>query len=390
MAKKVFIILLFVSSFLFVKNMESLAADNLSSNPGESEEPAIAIDSNGVIHVVWGDDTPGNIEIYHKSSTDGGTTWTGANRLTWNPGSSRDPAIAIDSFDNVHVVWQDYTTGDYEIYYKKSTNGGSTWLATKRLTWNSSQSTDPAIAIDSSNNIHVVFDDDMFLKNEIFYKKSTNGGATWITERISWNSGYSYAATVATDSSDNIYIVWYDFSATPGSAEIFFKKSADGGATWTFRRLTWNPGGSGTPVVMVDPLDVIHVFWMDSSPGEFEIFHKKSSNGGTSWTTNRVTWNPGKSWHPDIDIDAWGNLHLVWKDDTPGNLDIYYKMSTDGGSTWATDRLSWNPGSSDNPDIAAFVEWIEEGMYLVGYVRYHVVWDDDTPLNKEIYYTNNY
>ena len=39
----------------------------------------------------------------------------------WNGGSSYDPAIAVDSSDKVHEVWQDYTNGvwgiDYEIMY---------------------------------------------------------------------------------------------------------------------------------------------------------------------------------------------------------------------------------------------------------------------------------
>ena len=247
------------------------------------------------------------------------------------------------------------------------------------------------MAIDSSDNIHVVFQDDTPWKTEIYYKQSTNGGITWTANRLTWNPGYSDMPAIATDSSNNIYVVWYDFSATPGSAEIFFKRSTDGGATWKTTRLTWNAGGSGAPDIAVDLGDVIHVFWMDSTPGNFEIFHRKSSNGGITWTpSKKLTWSAGKSWHPAVSIDSFGSLHLVWKDDTPGNNEIYYKTSTDAGATWLTERLSWNPGSSDNPDIATFVELILEGMYFVPYVRYHVVWDDDTSLNREIYYTNNY
>jgi len=47
--------------------------------------------------------------------------WTSAKRLTWTSGHSLDPAIAIDSSGNLHIVWHDDTPGNYEIYYKKGT-----------------------------------------------------------------------------------------------------------------------------------------------------------------------------------------------------------------------------------------------------------------------------
>ena len=44
---------------------------------------------------------------------------TPAKRLTWNYGGSRSPAIAVDPSGNLHVVWSDDTPGNYEIFYKK-------------------------------------------------------------------------------------------------------------------------------------------------------------------------------------------------------------------------------------------------------------------------------
>ena len=47
--------------------------------------------------------------------------WNGAKRLTWTSGSSRSPATAVDSNNHIHVVWEDLTPGNYEIYYKRGT-----------------------------------------------------------------------------------------------------------------------------------------------------------------------------------------------------------------------------------------------------------------------------
>jgi hypothetical protein len=45
----------------------------------------------------------GNLNLYYKKSPDGGTTWS-TKRLTWS--YANYPVIAIDSKNNIHVVWE--------------------------------------------------------------------------------------------------------------------------------------------------------------------------------------------------------------------------------------------------------------------------------------------
>jgi len=61
----------------------------------------------------------GDREIYYKKSTDGGTVWSALQKLTGTSGWSDYPAVDVDSNLTVHVVWIDDTPGNYEIYYKK-------------------------------------------------------------------------------------------------------------------------------------------------------------------------------------------------------------------------------------------------------------------------------
>jgi hypothetical protein len=364
--------------FLFaqVAQADWTPARRLTWTSGYSENPAIAVDSSGNLHVVWSD-TVGSHDLYYKKSTDGGATWTVTKRITWTSGYSIYPTIAVDSSDNLHLVWRDDTGGNNEIYYKKSTDGGVTWTTSQRLTWTSGISWDPAIAISPSGNLHVVWYDGTGGNNEIYYKKSTNGGAKWsASQRLTWTSGYSEYPAVLVDSSGNVHVVWQ--AHIPVNSEIYYKRSTDGGATWTpSQRLTWNSYYSGSPAIAVDSSGNLHVVWYDSATTNFEIHYRKSTDGGTTWTpSQRLTWTPGYSENPAIAVDSSGNLHVVWDDDTPGNYEIYYKRSTDGGATWTpSQRLTNTSGVSWYPAI---------GVRFTGELC--VLWQDLLPDNWEIYY----
>jgi hypothetical protein len=82
--------------------------------------------------------------------------WTAAKRLTWTVAESMKPAVAVGPSGYVHAVWYDKATGNNEVFYRKSTDGGATWSKSKRLTW-SEDSRDPGIAIDSGGNLYVVW-----------------------------------------------------------------------------------------------------------------------------------------------------------------------------------------------------------------------------------------
>ena len=377
--KKKALIIGIIGIFLHIQPMSAQTWEKtkrLTWNIGLSSHQKIATDSNGHIHVVWQDNSPGNNEIYYKRSSNGGITWS-LKRLTMTSGSSIHPAVAVDASDNIHVSWVDQTTGNYEIYYKRSMNAGATWGGTKRITWNSGHSVEPAIAT-KSNNVHLVWHDNPTGNYEIYYKRSTNAGGTWGgTKRITWNAGDSSYSSIAGDSGSNIHVVWED--NTPGNMEIYYKKSTNGGVNWgKFKRLAWSSGASTSPKITVDSSDGISLVWSDDTPGNKEIYYRRSTSGGVTWSsTKRLTWNSGASAGPAITVDSSNGIYIVWYDDTPGRHEIYYKRSTNSGETWGGfKRLTWNSEWGEfYPDFA-----------LDSSNTIHVVWHDGDHGNTEIYY----
>jgi hypothetical protein len=60
-------------------------------------------------------------------------SWGPSQRITWTPEGSGNPAIAVDAYSDIHVVWHDFSPGAAEIFYKKSTDGGSSRSPSQRL-----------------------------------------------------------------------------------------------------------------------------------------------------------------------------------------------------------------------------------------------------------------
>jgi Neuraminidase (sialidase) len=346
----------------------------LTWNPGESWFPAIAVDSAKAIHVVWEDHTPGNAEIYYKRSTDGGSSWGVVKRLTFTPEGSYAPDVAVDSSDTIHVFWGEYVPG-IEIFYTRSTDGGTSWSAPKGLTSTFGWSGDPDITIFSDDSIHVTWGENP--PGEIYYFRSTDGGANWSTaQRLSWNAGLSRFPAI--DSGSAILLVWAD--ETPGNADIYCRRSTDGGVTWnSVQKLTWSLVDSYAPDLAIASLDTVCVVWGDRSPINPEIFYRRSTDGGVTWgAIKRLTWMDVDSYAPVIARDSNDALHVIWHDSALGDYEIFYKSSSDGGNTWGSfRRLTWTSGESVWPAIA-----VDSDDMI------HVVWQDDSSGNKEIYYRN--
>ena len=122
-----------------------------------------------------------------------------------------------------------------------------------------------------------------------------------------------------------LHVVWYD--GTPGNDEIYYKRSDDAGKTWGGPvRLTWNMGYSRHPKLSCDIDGNLDLVWFDSTFGNEEIFYKTGNNEGTSWTSPvRLTWNFGLSSWPEVDTDSNYVTYVVWQDSTPPNWEIFLK-----------------------------------------------------------------
>ena len=331
--------------------------------------------SGNYLHVVWFDNRDGNYEIYYKRSSDNGLNWGSDTRLTFDTAVSKNPSVSVaNSF--VHVVWEDFRNG-YDIYYKRSTNNGLNWDSDIQLNnYSGGPRREPSI---SANGlfIHVVWHDFREIGSEIYYKRSSNGGVNWSPDtRITDISEFTKIQTCVCVFGTNVHVTWRGDRSE--NEDIFYKHSTDGGLNWSPDfRITYVQAHQSNPSIAVSGATVHIVWWGWNVPPTFGygIYYIRSTNDGISWETETNLNFPDYSTSPTIAASGLA-VHIVTKGN--GATELFYKNSTNGGVSWSSlVGLTNDPGYKFNPSIA-----VSDSVV-------NVVWQDNRDGNDEIYYTRN-
>jgi len=144
--------------------------------------------------------------------------------------------------------------------------------------------------------------------------KSTNGGQTWETKRLSGNTNYVSCYSVALDKTnpETVFVGGYESDGSSSWGKLY--KTANGGSSWidTIGTISGDP-----QTVIVAPNNPNNVF-VGNYNGIF-----RSTNGGQTWTQNS-----GYAAAYELAIDP-GNLNVLY-----GGYSTNVFISADGGNNW--------------------------------------------------------
>jgi hypothetical protein len=334
-------------------------AQNLSLNPGNSWTPAIAVDRNNV-YVVWYDDSSsGAFDLVFKRSTDGGANFE-EDVLTLSTDTGHQgygPTIAAGN-NNIFVAWADSSFnngevfGNDEIFYRKSTDGGITFEDTLNLSDNIGRSTKPTISTNGLN-VYVAWQDLSFGNDEILYRRSTNFGASFEdTRNLSEIRGASEVPSIAAFGS-NVYLIYLDITS---GQDIFYRRSTDGGNTFeAAKNLSFGTEGSPGISAIIALQNNVYLTWSAILFGE--IIFKRSTDSGFSFEeAKNISNDPSFSSHPVIaeKTSVQTDVYVTWDDFvSSGSSDILFRRSTDSGVSFNNiENLSGGEGFSIAPGIA--------------------------------------
>jgi hypothetical protein len=331
------------------------------------------------IHLAWVDQRHEgqNREIYYNRSNDNGATWRDSGtRITNDPLFSIRADFAVYG-DIVHLFWRDNRDGNFEDYFAQSTSGGVVWGPETRITDDPGLSGCPFPVVDG-DTLNLFFRDNRTGTFNIYQKRSIDAGVTWSEDILLTPDGIKAEFPFPAIYGDTIHLVWRD--TRDGNAEIYYKRSIDDGVSWTAdERLTNDPGESEHPKIVVQGSN-LHIVWRDDRDGSCEIYYKKSTDGGYSWSKDtRLTNNPGQSFWPVLAVSD-NLLHLLWCDDRDGTQTLYYKFSSDSGESWSDETRLSDCVLPLGYDLMGAHPIVATAQYI------HVVFNDNRTGENEIYY----
>jgi glutaredoxin len=301
----------------------------ISSNNGTSQLPQITAQGNNV-YVVWQDNTTGNYDIFFTHSSDNGSSFAPVRNLSKNNGTSQLPQIAARG-SQVYVVWQDNTTGNYDIFFTHSSDNGSSFAPVRNLSKNNGISQLPQITA-QGNNVYVVWQDNTPGNYDILFKRFLFNGTKFSDRNLSKNNGTSQLPQIAAQG-NNVYVVWQD--NTPGNYDILFKRSPNNGYGFRSVNLKNSNGTSQLPQIALDGNNV-YVVWQDNTPGNYDIFLQRSLFNGTKFRDRNVSNNNGTSELPQISVNN-GNVYIIWKDSDRGLHKVFFRHGQNDSGTGKTE-----------------------------------------------------
>ena len=232
--------------------------------------PQIAVDSAGNIDVVW-EGGLGTFDIWFSRSTDGGASFSPAMELAGSNEFRVSFALAVDSSNNINVA---VTRSPYtDVFLERSVDGGISFTTTNVSNANSNpQYIAPAlrIVVDSVGGIDVAREEPS--TGSIVFNRSLDQGITFSSTTVPKGGETDGDPQIAVDSSGNINLAWSGNSS--GSYDVFFSRSTDGGATFCSpQNLSNGSIGAFTPMpqIALDSFGNTYITWTNG-----DIFFTRS------------------------------------------------------------------------------------------------------------------
>ncbi len=332
----------------------------LSDGNENAVSPAVAVCSDGNVHVVW---VQGR-DIYHKVLSGG--TWSTEVRVA----AGESPDLAC-SGDTLHMVFSYRFGTNYEIY---TCSWDGSWTLPHNISHTAGASGGPKITVAGDGTLHVVWFDNTPGYNIIYHAYKSNGY---------WNNaplpqGQGTAPDIAADTSGKIHVVWQNKGVGTSYYEIYH--SQWGGHGWSLpENISDTPGAHSLASRIANGGDTIHILWEERLSQGSQIYH--SSGHQRYWSVPKPVYQNSRQAHqPVLAVDDMGYAYVIWQE---GQRLLGSQIGPGGGEWWAPHIVAQSSRGLDHPDIAVrpdgsvhavWTERTDDGFWEVMYSHRPSAW----------------
>ncbi len=273
---------------------------------------ATAIDSKDNIHIVWSEGGRNrDREIYHKMYNNRMRTWSETQTISdllTNDYGSVYPVIKVDDKDNLHIIWRVSGLSLQNINYRYTIDGS--WSEIITITDCNQTVFSHDLTPTADRHVFFIWGNDY----DLYYKIYSLETKIWTTEKQLTNTTqHDSTPSVASDKNSNIHLSWSGGSDELLKVEIFYQY---------LRRDNWTLGEkiiispidnipSRNPKILIDRKEIINIIWRDWG-NDIYSYHGEIHN---NILTNKTRLNNEENAHyHDIFVDHKNNKHFVWLD----------------------------------------------------------------------------
>lgn len=302
---------------------------------------SLAIDRSGRLHALVRSRDAIAYTSAPANEAHSARAWTPPHKID-GTGIAYYEAIAVDTDGVIHVVWQDAIGVVSEqgcddcanVWYRRSADGGRRWSTPANLSNGPNGAAKLQIVLDPRNNLYVVWSEgsDPFQGKDqpigVALVYSGDHGQSWgAPQRFTLPDDAPQQAALAVSGQDQLVLV---FRATATDA-VLFSRSDDHGQSWTppqplpgliARR--WDETPWDTYSFVADSAGNLHLLAagrVDVTQVVPALYHVTWRADGQSWTTPEVVMQGElrPEW-PQAAVAAGNELHVVWYTKSPQDL----------------------------------------------------------------------
>jgi hypothetical protein len=307
---------------------------------GNSFEPCVFEDSDGILYAVWWDDGNGVGTIFYSKYED--SVWSDPEEVLSSESGVKNPSILVD--EN-HVVYVSYESMDgpgsvVGFVYRNSVG----WSSPYYVGVNSGRCKHCKMVFDSQFNVCVVWEDGRDIHPEIYANVFDISKLLWRGEKKISSSSYGCYRPSVSSYLDHIYVCWTQ-KETGGTY----------GTYSTIRVSRFNPITneiSGSNIVssnshfadcssiIVNVTGKIFIVWHDDVSGSYRIYASVLNPSFDVLTAQMVIdgGNGGSRFPVLSEHTTTGDVYVVWQDFKDGSYDKF--IIPDPGSDPYYDFLS--------------------------------------------------
>ncbi|MFL2948971.1 MAG: IPT/TIG domain-containing protein, partial [Candidatus Poseidoniaceae archaeon] len=287
---------------------------------------AVAVDSNGHIHVVQIKDE--SYQIRH--SVNDGTGWISGKINDCGSTYCWDIHMVIDDNDHIHLAYTTYTSWDETLVYMNY--DGTTWTDT--VVSSSAHFGPIGIAVDSSNNPHISYAANGADQCGAGLRISSYDGSSWSYTNVDQGANRGCESAIVIDESDHMYIAYQDRSSSK------LKIATDKSGSWDSYLVDTGTSPSNlypgymTSMAM-DQQGQFHIAHFDEKEDDLRY---STGAPNSQWTTTIVESSGHTGRDPSIALDFSGTPHIAYN--SWAGWDLKYAVYNSTTSSWDKSFIS--------------------------------------------------